>query len=228
MAKILVITDGAYGYRIQGTINSFGKKNEFIGICKIDKPTNFIVDEIELPQELTDKVKEADILLLYTQHPDNTYEVCRKAKELKKNIAIIIATWSGEGQKKELNRFDAICPEEMCLLDEKDVGDLIIKYPQLKEFLEEFGVPKVEVHIKDNKVEDVKVIRTSICGSTLFMAKSMKDLDAKDIENLSRKSAMIIQRYPCVAGKIKIFRKECKKQKALDIHKKAVLNCIKI
>ncbi|WP_292460852.1 DUF166 domain-containing protein [Methanothermococcus sp.] len=227
MAKILVITDGAYGYRIQGTINSFGKKNEFIGLCKIDKPTDIIIDEIELPKEVMDKFKEADVLLLYTQHPDNTYEVCRKAKKENPDVAIIVATWSGEGQKKELSKFDAICPDEMCLLDEKDVEDLINKYPKLKEFLEEFGTPKVEIYIKDDKVEDVKVIRSSICGSTLFMAKSMKGLDAKDIEDLSKKSAMMIQRYPCVAGKIKIFRKECKKQKALEIHKKAVLNGIK-
>ncbi len=32
MAKILVVTDGAYDYRSKGTINSFGKKNEFIGL----------------------------------------------------------------------------------------------------------------------------------------------------------------------------------------------------
>ncbi|WP_018153903.1 DUF166 domain-containing protein [Methanothermococcus thermolithotrophicus] len=227
MAKILVITDGAYGYRIQGTVNSFGKKNEFIGICKIDKPTDFIIDEIELPKEVIDKFKEADVLLLYTQHPDNTYEICRKAKKENPDVAIIVATWSGEGQKKELSKFDAICPDEMCLLDEKDVEDLINKYPKLKEFLEEFGTPKVEIYIKDDKVEDVKVIRSSICGSTLFMVKSMKGLDAKDKEELSRKSAMMIQRYPCVAGKIKIFRKECKKQKALEVHKDAVFNGIK-
>ncbi|CAB3287560.1 conserved protein of unknown function [Methanocaldococcus lauensis] len=228
MAKILVVTDGVYGYRIQGTVNSFGKKNKFIGIYKIEKPQDIIVDEIELPEELIEKFKEADILLVYTQHPDNTYEVCRNAREKNPNIAIIVATCSGEGQKKELCKFDAICPEEMCLLDENMVGDLINKYPKLKEFLEEFGSPKVEVYIKNNKVEEVKVIRTSICGSTLFMAKLMKGLDARDIEELSRKSAMFIQRYPCVAGKIKLFKKECKKQMALEIHRKAVLNGIKI
>ncbi|WP_456371593.1 DUF166 domain-containing protein [Methanocaldococcus sp.] len=228
MAKILVVTDGVYGYRIQETVNSFGKKNKFIGIYKIEKPQDIIVDEIELPEELIEKFKEADILLVYTQHPDNTYEVCRNAREKNPNIAIIVATCNGEGQKKELSKFDAICPEEMCLLDENMVGGLINKYPKLKEFLEEFGSPKVEVYIKNNKVEEVKVIRTSICGSTLFMAKLMKGLEVNDIEEFSKKSAMFIQRYPCVAGKIKLFKKECKKQKALDIHRKAILNGIKI
>ena len=44
MAKILVVTDGAYGYRIKGTVNSFGKKNEFIGIYKIDRPDDLIAE----------------------------------------------------------------------------------------------------------------------------------------------------------------------------------------
>lgn len=128
-AKILVVTDGAYGYRIKGTINSFGKKNKFIGIYKINKPDDLIVDDIEFPDELLEKIKEADILLLYTQHPDNTYYLCYEARRLNKDIAIIVATWSGEGEKKELKKFDAICPEEMCLLDENEVGSLIDKYP---------------------------------------------------------------------------------------------------
>ena len=223
MAKILVVTDGAYGYRIKGTINSFGKKNKFIGIYKIDRPDDLIVDDIEFPEELIEKIKEADILLLYTQHPDNTYYLCYEARELNKDIAIIVATWSGEGEKKELKKFDAICPEEMCLLDENEVGNLINKYPKLKEFLEEFGTPKVKVYVKDNKVADVKVLRTSICGSTLFMAKLMRGMEVNDIEDFAKKSAMLIQRYPCVAGKIKLFRGDCKKQKALNIHKDAIL-----
>jgi hypothetical protein len=148
MAKILVVTDGAYGYRIKGTVNSFGKKNKFIGIYKIDRPDDLIVDDIEFPKELIEKIKEADILLLYTQHPDNTYYLCYEARKLNKDMAIIVATWSGEGEKKELKKFDAICPEEMCLLDEKEVGNLINKYPKLKEFLEEFGTPKAKVYVK--------------------------------------------------------------------------------
>ncbi|XRO77424.1 DUF166 domain-containing protein [Methanocaldococcus sp. 10A] len=226
MAKILVVTDGAYGYRIKGTVNTFGKKNKFIGIYKIDKPNDLIVDDIEFPESLLNKIKEADILLLYTQHPDNTYYLCYEARKLNKNIAIIVATWKGEGEKKELIKFNAICPEEMCLLDEKKVGDLINKYPKLKEFLDEFGSPKVKVYVKNNKVENVEVLRTSICGSTLFMAKLMKGMEVGDIEEFSKKSAMLIQRYPCVAGRIKLFRGDCKKQKALNIHKEAILKGI--
>ncbi|WP_423793363.1 DUF166 domain-containing protein [Methanocaldococcus indicus] len=209
MAKILVVTDGTYGYRVGKTINSFGKKNKFIGIYKINKPNDLIVDEIEFPEELLEKIKDADILLLYTQHPDNTYYLCYEAKKLNKN--------------KELRKFDAICPEEMCLLDENDVEDLINKYPKLKEFLDEFGTPKVKIYIKDNKVENVEVLRSSICGSTLFMAKLMRGMEVNDIEEFAKKSAMLIQRYPCVAGKIKLFRKDCKKQKALNIQKEAIL-----
>ena len=228
MAKILVVSDGAYGYRVQGTVNSFGKKNKFLGIYKIDRPDDLLVDDIEFPEELLEKIKEADILLLYTQHPDNTYYLCYEARRLNKDIAIIVATWSGEGAKKELSKFDAICPEEMCLLDEEEVKGLIDKYPKLKEFLEEFGTPKVKVYVENGEVKDVDVLRTSICGSTLFMAKLMRGMKVNDLEEFARNSAMLIQRYPCVAGKIKIFRGDCKKQKALNIHKKAILDGLTI
>lgn len=58
------------------------------------------------------------------------------------------------------------------------------------------------------------------------MAKLMKGMEVNDIEEFAKKSAMLIQRYPCVAGKIKIFRGDCRKQKALNIHKEAVLEGI--
>lgn len=224
MAEILVITDGAYGHRIEGVVNSFGNKNTFLKMHKIDKPSNMIVDEIEFPKEVLENINKADILLLYTQHPDNTYYLCETAKQLNENIAIIVATWGGEGEKNELKSFDAVCPDEMCMLDEDEAGDLINKYPKLREFLDEFGSPKVKVNIKNDSVESVEVLRTSICGSTIFMADLMKNMDFSEIEEFSKKSAMLIQRYPCVAGKIKLFRGDCKKQEAMNVHKNAVIN----
>ncbi|MBA2840997.1 hypothetical protein HNP87_001529 [Methanococcus maripaludis] len=224
MAEILVITDGAYGHRIEGIVNSFGKKNTFLKMYKIDKPSNMIVDEIEFPKEVLENINKADIMLLYTQHPDNTYYLCETAKQLNENIAIIVATWGGEGEKNELKSFDAVCPDEMCMLDEDEAGDLINKYPKLREFLDEFGSPKVKLTTKNNSVESVEVLRTSICGSTIFMADLMKNMEFSEIEGFSKQCAMLIQRYPCVAGKIKLFRGDCKKQEAMNVHKNAIIN----
>ncbi|MBA2868794.1 hypothetical protein HNP92_001700 [Methanococcus maripaludis] len=224
MAEILVITDGAYGHRIEGVVNSFGKKNTFLKMHKIDKPSNMIVDEIEFPKEVLENINKADIMLLYTQHPDNTYYLCETAKQLNENIAIIVATWGGEGEKNELKSFDAVCPDEMCMLDEDEAGDLMNKYPKLREFLDEFGSPKVKLTIKNNSVESVEVLRTSICGSTIFMADLMKNMEFSEIEGFNKQCAMLIQRYPCVAGKIKLFRGDCKKQEAMNVHKNAIIN----
>jgi hypothetical protein len=58
------------------------------------------------------------------------------------------------------------------------------------------------------------------------MAENMVGMDANDI---GRKGAMLIQRYPCVAGKIHLFSdEECKKIKALTLHKEAVENGLNI
>ncbi|EHP89081.1 protein of unknown function DUF166 [Methanotorris formicicus Mc-S-70] len=216
----MIVSDGAYGERAGNILKEHAKINEFTGFFRIPKPSNFFVDEIELPKEIVEKFKEADILITYTTHPDNTYEVCRRCREENPNIAIIVAAWRGNGQKKELQKFDAICPHIMCEIDEDNLN--IEKYPKLKEFLKEFGKPKVKVYVEGGKVRDVEVLRTSICGSTIFMAENMVGMDVDDI---GRKGSMLIQRYPCVAGKIHLFSdEECKKIKALTLHKEAIEN----
>ena len=108
----------------------------------------------------------------------------------------------------------------MCEINEDDLKDYVKKYPKLEEFLKEFGRPEVKVYIENNKVNDIEVLRSSVCGSTIFMADNMIGMELGDI---GKKGAMIIQRYPCVAGKIRLFSDdECKKIKALSIHKEAI------
>ncbi len=227
MAKILIISDGVYGERAGNILKKHAKINEYVGFFRIPKPEGFFAEDIELPSEVISKLKETDIVITYTQHPDNTYEICRVARKLNPNTALIVAAWKGKGQKKELKRFDAICPDIMCEIDENNLNDYLSKYPKLKEFLSEFGRPSIKIYIENNKVKDVKVLRSSVCGSTIFMADNMKGMNVD--ENIGKRGAMIIQRYPCVAGKIRIFSdEECKKIKALTIHKEAIENGISL
>ena len=220
MAKIMIISDGVYGERAGNVLKEHAKINEFIGFYRIPKPEGFFADDLELPEGVANKFKEADVIITYTQHPDNTYEICRQARKINPNIVIIVGAWKGNGQKKELGKFDAICPDVMCEINEDDLKEYVKKYPKLKEFLKEFGRPEVKVYIENNKVKDVEVLRSSVCGSTIFMADNMIGMELEDI---GKKGAMIIQRYPCVAGKIRLFSdEECKKIKALTLHKEAI------
>ena len=220
MAKIMIISDGAYGERAGNVLKENAKINEYIGFFRIPKPDGFFADELELPEEVINNFKEADVIITYTQHPDNTYEICRQARKINPNIVLIVGAWKGKGQKKELSKFDAICPDVMCEINEDDLEEYINKYPKLKEFLKEFGRPEVKVYVENNKVKNVEVLRSSVCGSTIFMANNMVGMDLEDI---GKRGAIIIQRYPCVAGKIRLFSdEECKKIKALTIHKEAI------
>jgi hypothetical protein len=151
VAKIMIISDGVYGERSGNILKEHSKINEFIGFFRIPKPSNFFVDEIELPKEIVEKFSDVDILITYTTHPDNTYEVCRRGREENPNIAIIVAAWKGDGQKKELQKFDIICPYIMCEIDENNLN--IEKYPKLKEFLEEFGKQRSKFILRVAKLE---------------------------------------------------------------------------
>ena len=220
MAKIMIISDGVYGERAGNVLKEHAKINGFIGFYRIPKPEGFFADDLELLEGVVNKFKEADVIITYTQHPDNTYEICRQARKINPNMVIIVGAWKGNGQKKELSKFDAICPDVMCEINEDDLKDYVKKYPKLGEFLKEFGRPEVKVYIENNKVKDVEVLRSSVCGSTIFMADNIIGMELKDI---GKKGAMIIQRYPCVAGKIRLFSdEECKKIKALTLHKEAI------
>jgi len=75
-------------------------------------------------------------------------------------------------------------------------------------------------------VENAFYVIGSKAQGTMTKISKIAFLKKEDAEEFSKKSAMLIQRYPCVAGKIKIFRGDCKKQKALNIHKEAILEGI--
>ena len=70
MSQILVVTDGAYGHRIEGVVNSFGKKNKFLKMHKIDKPSSMIVDDIEFPKDVLENV-----ITSYSIHYTKLYDV---------------------------------------------------------------------------------------------------------------------------------------------------------
>lgn len=213
MLKVVIVTDGPYGDRAYDKIGE-----EFLSeFIELEQPTAMFMDEIEIAEEKLKKIEKADLLITYVLHPDLTMELVERMHD--KVGWIIVAAWRGEGFKNQLEHFGNVtCPENMCDLEEN--GN-----PVFDEFVSKFGKPVVEVTYRNDKVVEVKVIRSSPCGSTFFVANEMI---GQDLEDLPMKAGLKLQHYPCRAPKMRLFADdECKKEMAANFHKEAFENALK-
>ncbi len=220
MLKVAIVTDGPYGDRAYDTI----KKEFKTTFIELQQPSSLFMDEIELPEEYIKEIEDANILLTYTTHPDLTLELVERFAG--KVDWIIVAAWQGEGFKNQLISFDnIICPYIMCELEE--IGD-----PIFDEFVSLIGKPEVELEWHNDEIKDIKVLRTSPCGSTFFVAEYLKDKyqnQKPDLQDFPREAGLKLQHYPCRAPKIRLFSpEECKKERASGLHRDAFTNAINI
>lgn len=213
MLKVVVVTDGPYGDRAYDTIKMFFD-TEFI---ELEKPTDMFMDELEIPENLLKKIKEANIIITYTQHPDVTLDL---VDMVTKDVDyIIVAAWTGEGFKNQLERYENVtCPYIMCELEEN--GN-----PSFDKFVSKIGKPKIELLLDGNKLKEVVVLRSSPCGSTAFVADYIGEKylnKIPDTENLPTEAGLKLQHYPCRAAKMRLFSdEECKKEMASGHHRDA-------
>lgn len=214
MLKIAILTDGPYGDRAYDTI----KKKFDTEYIHLNSPNEIVLDdEIEIPSNIADKIIKSNIIISYISHPDLITEIVERFAN--KVDWIIVASWKGNGLKKELEKKDNVtCPYIMCEIEKN--GN-----PIYDEFLSEIGKPEIELFLKNGKINDVKVVRSSPCGSTSFVAdyilKKYKG-EIPDKKNLSREAGFKVQHYPCRGSKIRLFsEEESKKQLASKLHQKA-------
>ncbi len=71
MLKVVIVTDGPYGDRAYETIQ-MEFDAEFI---ELEKPSSTFMDELEIPENQMVKIKEENILITYTTHPDVTLDL---------------------------------------------------------------------------------------------------------------------------------------------------------
>lgn len=221
MLKVVILTDGPYGDRAYDTI----KEKFSAEFIELEPPSDmFLDDEIEIPKEAIDKINNANILISYISHPDLALDIVYRFAD--KVDWIIIASWKGDGLKNQFeSKNNVSCPYIMCELEEN--GN-----PIYDEFAREIGSPKIDLIMENGKIKDVKVLRSSPCGSTTFVSEYITEKyknKIPDEEKLPIEAGLRIQHYPCRAGKMRLFTdEECKKQKASGFHKeafeKAILN----
>jgi hypothetical protein len=211
MLKIAIVTDGPYGDRTYDTIcQDFNC--DFI---ELEQPDSMFAEDIEIPEEDQEKLRTTDLIISYILHPDLVLELVEQLHD--KVGYIIVAAWRGEGFKNQVEKFGNVsCPENMCDLVEN--GD-----PVFDEFVSKFGKPIVEIESDGNKVSEVRVLRSSPCGSTFFVAEEM---EGEDLINLPIKAGLKLQHYPCRAPKMRLFVDECKKEIAANFHRDAFEDAI--
>jgi len=211
MLKIVIVTDGNYGDR---TYNIICKKFdcEFI---EIEQPDGMFIEDVEIPSDAMKMLETADLIISYILHPDLVLELVEQLHD--KVGWIIVGAWKGEGFKNQLEQYENVsCPENMCDLEEN--GDSVFD-----EFVSKFGKPIVEIDCEGNRVSEVRVLRSSPCGSTFFVAEEMV---GEDINNLPIKAGLKLQHYPCRAPKLRLFVDECKKEIASNFHSDAFEDAI--
>ena len=212
MLKVVIATDGPYGERAFENI----KKDFDTEFVELEKPASMFMDEIDIPADALAKIKDANILITYTQHPDLTLDL---VDMVNKDVDyLIVAAWRGEGFKNQLERYGNVtCPYIMCELEEN--GNEVFD-----EFTSKIGKPKVDIKIEDGKIVDVSVVRSSPCGSTSFVANYISDnyLNSDNLENIPTEAGLKLQHYPCRAAKMRLFSdEECKKEMASGFHRDA-------
>ena len=112
---------------------------------ELEKPTSMFMDEIDIPEDALAKIKTANILITYTQHPDLTLDL---VDMVNKDVDyIIVAAWSGEGFKNQLERYENVtCPYIMCELEEN--GNKVFD-----EFTSKIGKPKIDVKLENGQIQ---------------------------------------------------------------------------
>lgn len=191
-----VVKRGKYGERLLDTI----KKYTDFQVVSVDVPQvlpGFIEDPEEFVKglNLDPAIFKADLLILYTFHPDLTPQIVRMAGEQGVKAAIIPGGIGRAGSLRELEMIaekhnihievDEIC----CTLEECGV-------PVVDEFARKLGKPELEVETKDGRISSVKVLRGSPCGATWHSAEGVV---GKSIEDAPSMTGLFCQQYPCRA-----------------------------
>ncbi|MCX8172020.1 MAG: DUF166 domain-containing protein [Archaeoglobaceae archaeon] len=179
--------------------------------------------EPELPVLIEDPKKylnlpedfKPDLIVSYLLHPDLNLELIKQASQRGVKL-VVISGGAKSGSQKQLkdegDRFGVkVIWEEICCTT-----------PKLKDskFFEYFGKPEFEITVENNVIKDVKVKRSSFCGSTYYVAEKIKGLR---IEEAPSKAGYYTQIFPCMASR----GLQGGIHKAANAHKEAVEEAIK-
>jgi len=163
--------------------------------------TSSLPTMMEDPAEfLPDNIPKADLVISLGENPgvaELLPDIVKAAGASAVIAPVDNRAWLPPGLAKQLERvfqkmgIAIIFPVTFCALKEDDAHD-----PLIQEFARVFGDPEVEIVVENERVKEVRVIRSAPCGSTYFVAEALKGTKAQDAEE---KSGILHHNYPCLA-----------------------------
>ncbi len=194
--RIGVITRGKYGERLIETIRNH-TDFEVVHSAVPEALPNFIEDPEDFLESigLDEDVFNADLIIMYTLHPDLTPSIARKAGEKGVKALLIPGGIGRAGSIEELRRISEMYDmyievDEICCTLEK------VGVEAVDAFAERFGRPELRVDLNGDRVSRVDVIRGSPCGSTWHVAREVL---GKSIDEAPSYAGLSCQQYPCRA-----------------------------
>jgi len=170
------------------------------GIIEFPAVLPELVDDPET--YITRKLPDHDILVAIGIHPDIFPELLKRAADVGCRALIAPREDPSWMDKAFLSRLKEICesqnmeyafPRPFCSLVKG-------KFELINEFIEQFRIGRPEYEfIPDgqNKIEDVKVIRSSPCGATYFVASGLIGLSKGEI---LEEANHLWTTYPCISS----------------------------
>jgi thymidylate synthase len=191
-----VVKRGKYGERLIDVI----KHRTDMDVVSAEVPVSlpgFIEDPEEYLKRLNmdPEVFKADLLILYTFHPDLTPEVVRLAG---KNGVKAVIIPGGIGRAGSIGELEAIAKEYGTHIEVDEICCTLEKcgVPAIDAFAEHLGKPELALEVKNGKISSAKVVRGSPCGSTWHVAEG---LVGKSVEEVPPLAGLLCQQYPCRA-----------------------------
>ena len=198
--RLLIFTQGDYGLRILENIKRHAPSFWAIRHTPLSMDLPQIVEEPEEVVEGLDLGGEWD-LIVYLGESAAAFSLLPTILQHINARAVIAPaddySWLPLGLERQIRselenlEVSVVFPRTFCTL--APVG-----IPPIDEFARIFGSPKLELTVEDGVVITAKVLRSSPCGSTWYLAEK---LPGTNVEKASERGALLVQTYPCLASR---------------------------
>ena len=198
--RLLIVTQGEYGERIQENIRSRAPDDWVIQGTHLTKGLPPVIEE---PEGYVEELGLSDVwdLVLFLGESPSAFSLAPEVARRTGASALIGPvddySWLPLGLENQIQAemkedgVKAVFPRTFCTL--VPIGDV-----NIDGFAAIFGLPEVSIKVKEGLVANVHVRRGAPCGSTSYMADKLL---GTVVEKAPSKAGTLVQIYPCLASR---------------------------